>query len=150
MVANIVIGCDVASGRDSEARGVLRDFATYLEGFGAQVRLYRALYVGELSGRVNILRRGGHRVAHRMIDGLITDGANNPLEKAWTQRLRHSRRRRVLSPSIEPDLPMLPLSPVRGFRGFVAAAGGAPRSSRRCTMLGLAPKVSESRRRVCD
>jgi len=125
MVANIVIGFNMAPDREGEARGVLRDFAAYLEGFGAQVTVYRALYVGELTGRVSVFavtRDTASRAA--IIDKLIADGANSPL-RAGTNSADPPLAivSRVLSRSIEPDLPMLPQSRVRVTRAFVAAPG---------------------------
>ena len=125
MVANIVIGFKTLPGREGEGLGILRDFAAYLEGFGAQATAYRALYAGDLTDRINVLAVTQDTAERAvLVDKLIADGANSPLAKAvWSPSPPLAIASRVLSRSIEPDLPMLPQSPVRVFRGFVAAPG---------------------------
>lgn len=125
MVANILMGFKTLPGREGEGLGVLGDFAAYFEGFGAQATAYRALYAGELTNRINFLAVTQDTAARAvLIDKLIADGANSPLVKGMNSTTPPlAITGRVLSRSIEPDLPMLPQSPVRVFRGFVAAPG---------------------------
>jgi hypothetical protein len=125
MSAHTVLACQITPGREDEARGVLRDYVRYLEGFGGEVSVYRTLYGGELSGRIIVyLRAEDSATRAAIIDKILADGANNPYQKAIESTSPAlSGQARSLYRSIDPDLPTLTDSPLLQIRAMNAAAG---------------------------
>lgn len=125
MSAHTILVCHITPGREDEARNVLRDYASYLEGHGAQVTIYRNLYAGEQSGRLLVYAAAPTTAGRAaFIDRVLGDAPNNPYSKAIASSSPAvSGQSRTMVRSLDPDVPMLPQSRLRLARVMSAPFG---------------------------
>lgn len=130
MSASAMLACLITQGREEEARGVLRDYASHLESFGGEVTAYRVIYGGELQGRV-LVSWNARTTKERaeMLEKARSQGtADNPYIKAMNSidpcLATYSR---IMYRSIEPDVPPLPQAALRVAGPSICRGPGSSR-----------------------
>ncbi len=125
MSAHTTMACNYVPGREAEARALLRDYAAWLEGHGAQVTVYRAMLGGEATGRILLFAAAPDTTARAaFLDSAVGDRTSSPLVKpmeAASPPLTNVVR--IMVRSTEPDLPILPASWLRRVGVYTAAIG---------------------------
>jgi hypothetical protein len=120
MSAHMLLGCQIAQGRDDEAREVLRDHVRHLDAAGGRASIYRTVFGGSTTGSVLIYVEAENPAVRAVILDKLqepTNVASNPYVKATaTTDPPLLNPTQSLVRSVDPDLPMLPLTRLRMVR----------------------------------